>query len=133
MKSVSVLVIEDNQSDAFLMRSIMSASSVPIELTIAEDGESALQMLHNPGFAPDLIVTDLSLPGTSGEQFLKRYQGKSAPVVVFSSSASPSDAARALELGACEVVEKPVMLDDFAEALWKVVWKWTAGKAAQGK
>ncbi|MBZ5611289.1 MAG: response regulator [Acidobacteriia bacterium] len=121
-------MIEDSKADALLMRTILSGSSMPIEVTIVEDGESATSMLRNPEFEPDLIVTDLNLPGSSGDHFLIRYQRGDTPVVVFSSSKSPTDAARALELGASEFVEKPVTLDAFAEALWAVIRKWTAGR-----
>jgi two-component system, chemotaxis family, response regulator Rcp1 len=127
MKPVSVLVVEDNEGDALLMRTILSAGPLPVKLTIAENGEDALVLLGNPEFKPDLILTDLHLPGISGEEFLAACRTNGTPLVVFSSSLSPSDAARARQLGARELVEKPASLDAFEDTLNSLISKWAVG------
>jgi CheY-like chemotaxis protein len=121
--SIQVLVVEDNYGDAALIQTITSRSSVPVEITIAEDDDKALAILKDPKFKPDLIISDFTLPRMPGMELLTRDELKNVPVVVFSSSANPSDAREALALGAREFVQKPMDLD--TEALWGIIWKWT--------
>src|SRR5713101_216208 len=108
---IRVLVVEDNYGDAVLMRTITARSSVPVEITIAEDGDKALAILNDPNFKPDVIISDLTLPRMPGMELLTREELKNVPVVVFSSSNNPADVAHALALGAREFVEKPMDLD----------------------
>jgi len=49
--------------------------------------------------------------------------------VVFSSSTNPIDKAEALKLGVREFVEKPTDLDEYTEAIWKMIWKWVQPRA----
>ena len=122
---VEVLLAEDNEGDARLIKEIVSRCSVAVRITVAEDGEKALALLADPHFKPDLIVTDMNMPKVAGTEILKRFSANGIPVVVFSSSTNPTDKAEALKLGARECVEKPIDLDEYTEALWKLIWKWT--------
>jgi DNA-binding response OmpR family regulator len=60
------------------------------EVTRAESGESALQLLRT--FAPDLIILDISMPGMSGLAFLKKISGPDAqpryPILIFTARAN---------------------------------------------
>jgi CheY-like chemotaxis protein len=127
--SVEILLIEDNSGDVQIFKEIVSHSSVAVRITVAEDGEKALALLADPLFKPDLIITDISLPKTSGADVLQRCKAYGIPVVVFSASKNPSDRATALELGAKEFVEKPDGLDGYTDAVWKMIWKWVQPKA----
>ncbi len=122
---IEVLLAEDNDGDARLIKEIVSHCSVAVRITVAEDGEKALALLADPQFKPDLIITDMNMPKVAGPELLKRSNANGIPVVVFSSSTNPTDKAKALELGARECVEKPTDLDEYTEALCKMIWKWT--------
>jgi CheY-like chemotaxis protein len=121
---VEVLLVEDNNGDAQLIKEIVSRCSVAVRITVAEDGEKALALLADPQFKPDLIITDMNMPKVAGPELLKRSNANGIPVVVFSSSKNPTDITNALELGARECVEKPTDLDEYTNALWKMIWKW---------
>ncbi len=121
---MEVLLIEDNAGDAVLIRQILAESGAPIKLTIARDGEQALQMLESDRFIPDLIMLDLNIPKVPGLSVLMRNPRKDVPVVVFSSSLSEVERRRALDLGAREFVQKPVDIEAFAEAVLAIVLKW---------
>jgi CheY-like chemotaxis protein len=122
---VELLLAEDNEGDARLITEIVSRCSVAVRITLAEDGEKALALLADPQFKPDLIITDMNMPKVAGHELLKRSNANGIPVVVFSSSTNPTDVTNALEFGAKEFVEKPLDIDEYAEALWKMIWKWT--------
>jgi CheY-like chemotaxis protein len=129
---VEVLLAEDNEGDARLIKEIVSRCSVAVRITVAEDGEKALALLADPHFKPDLIITDMNMPKVAGPELLKRSNANGIPVVVFSSSTNPTDKAEALKLGARECVEKPIDLDEYTEVLWKMIWKW-AQRPAQSR
>ena len=60
------------------------------------------------GAPPAAAILDLGLPGESGLELLARLpRPLPAPIVVLSGGASPTDAVRALQLGATDFVEKP--------------------------
>jgi CheY-like chemotaxis protein len=126
---VEILLIEDNGADVRIIKEIVSYSSPTVSLTVAGDGEKALALLDNPLFNPHLIITDMSLPKISGLELLRRFSGNGIPVVVFSASKNPSDKADALALGAKEFVEKPLDLDEYTDALWKMIGKWAVPEA----
>jgi len=106
-----------------IFKEIVSHCSVAVRITAAVDGEQALALLADPRFKPDLIITDMILPKMSGDEMLRRWTANGIPVIVFSASKNPADKTKMLELGAKEFVEKPTDLDEYTEAVWKMIWK----------
>lgn len=70
---------------------------------------------------PDLILPDLHLPDTPGEEILKRIQADPAtrdiPVVVLSADATNRQIARLLDSGARDHLTKPLDLQRFLEVV----------------
>ncbi len=129
MRAVEVLIVEDNPGDALLMRQAVGDCSVPVVLHIANNGEKALLMLTDPHPRLDLVILDLNLPKVPGTVLLRVWQtekrsAEKIPVVVFSSSQDPSERERCLSLGAVDFISKPTDLEDFTEAVCKIVDKW---------
>ena len=98
-----LLVVEDSDEDfAVLGRIMQKACDVQVPLTRCIDGDDALDYLYQQGTyaekemaLPGLIILDLNLPGTDGREVLAQIKGderlKTIPVVVFTTSSSPSD------------------------------------------
>ena len=107
-ESIEVLVVEDNPGDVRLVRyALAEADSWPVKLTVAEDGEKAINYLHQKGSfklaeRPDLVILDLNLPKCSGTEVLKVIREtealKDIRVVILSSS--PEDVIRNTVLNA---------------------------------
>lgn len=108
-----------------LVREIVAECSVPVQLTVAWDGQEALDLLADPLRKTDLVILDLNIPKVSGLDVLKRYAPKQVPVVIFSSSFDPKEIRKGLELGAREFVHKPIDFAAFAAALHAILDKWT--------
>jgi DNA-binding response OmpR family regulator len=104
--------------------------NAPVNLHFARDGEEALAMLANPDLTLDLVILDLNIPKISGFAVLERRRTKEPPVVVFSSSWREADARKALSLGACDYVEKPLDIQAHAEAVCGMIDKWVKPKPA---
>src|ERR1700680_1776800 len=130
MQAVDVLLVEDNTGDAILIRQALADCPVPVTLHIARDGDQALLMLTNPPVQPDLIILDLNIPKITGTALLQRWRVGTTPVVVFSSSANPTEKVRSLALGAREFVSKPMDLDEFTAAVRGIVQRWATHHGA---
>lgn len=80
-----VLVIEDNDDSARLIRRILQAGA-GYEVTIAQNGREGLEMAMQ--HKPDLIVTDLMMPEMDGFQVVERLKAspglRDIPVIVLS-------------------------------------------------
>lgn len=124
-KPVQIMLVEDSAGDALLTGQIVAESPIPIKLVIARDGVQALSMLEDLAFEPALIILDLNIPMISGHAVLERNPRKDIPVVIFSVSEDQRDIQRSLALGAREYVQKPINLDAYKEAVWRIIEKWT--------
>lgn len=135
---IRVLLVEDNPGDAHLTRDTLEQSKLLIQITVAIDGEDALDYLLGRGnyvgvALPDLIVLDLNLPKLGGREVLaemKRHpQLCGIPVVVLTSSDAEKDVLMSYQLGASCYVTKPVGLEAFQaivksiESFWFTVVK----------
>jgi CheY-like chemotaxis protein len=117
-----IVLVEDAEPDVFLVREALRQSGLEFELCVLEDGEKAAEFIAGLDRdqtlpCPDLLLLDLNLPRKDGEQVLARLRQSSrcahVPVLIVTSSDSPSDKARAARLGATEYFRKPSQLDDF--------------------
>jgi chemotaxis family two-component system response regulator Rcp1 len=119
-----LLLVEDNPGDVGLIREAIRTSQVPIECTVARDGEVGLAYLRNSRF--DLVILDLNLPRCDGAVVLQTYgpPPDAPPIVVFSSSHRYLDRELVSILGAKEYVVKPVYLEEFLETVRGIVHRW---------
>ena len=119
----TVLVVDDNLTDVWLVNEALDESGASSALLVASDGEEAMELLerieHNLIPCPNLMVVDLNLPKGSGFDVLKRIRAgsmcRACPVVIFSSSSAPSDKREATRLGASAYIEKPCNLSELPE------------------
>jgi CheY-like chemotaxis protein len=118
-----ILLIEGDAGDILLIKQLLSQASVPVRLRVAMDGEQALQVLADPEYKPHLVILDLNIPKISGLELLERCKPR-APVVVFASSANPTEIQKATELGVREFVQKPNDFREFARVVLKMVQDW---------
>ena len=87
------------------------------EVTQAADGEAALKALE--GFAFDVIISDLRLPGVDGraviDQALARYPGIVA--IVVTGYGTVKDAVEVIKAGAADFIAKPFTFDELMHVL----------------
>ena len=114
-----ILMVEDEKSDADLLRRAFAKANVLNPIVLANTGDEALAYLTGTGqYAdqtkhplPALILLDLKLPGLTGIQLLqwRRTQPhiKRIPVVVLTIDRSPSTVNSAYDLGANSYLVKP--------------------------
>ena len=114
-----VLVVDDEPSVVDVFREFLSAQGY--ELTVAASGEEAVKRI--PALRPDIILTDINLPGLSGLEvmrFAKSVDSEIA-VIVVTGYASASSAIDALRQGAYDYVTKPFDLDDVHQIVERAI------------
>ena len=120
-RPASILAVEDNPADAFLIRMILAECGLPIQLCDASDGEKAMQLLSRMD-TPDLILLDLSLPRMNGVELLKKLRMDErfaqVPIAILTSSDSPLDRGSADRGGASRYVLKMSDFDAFRNEIW---------------
>jgi DNA-binding response OmpR family regulator len=104
-----VLVIED---DTHIWKMIeYKLKKDNHELTWANDGLKALDILEKTEPKPDLILSDIMVPYMDGLQILKKIKTNDAlkdiPVIMLTSKAQEKDVVKGLELGAYDYMAKP--------------------------
>lgn len=110
-KKAQVLLVEDNLSDAILIRTLLEAEET-IRVTLAQDGIRGCQLVENQRW--DLVVTDINLPGRDGIEIITRakiYQPET-PILATSAYAAASYLEGAFRAGANEILSKPVDKDE---------------------
>ena len=102
----SVLVIEDNID---LCRMLQLQLRDTYNIYVAHQGEEGLKKIYQ--YHPDVIVTDLMMPGVGGMELLQRVRNDFAishiPVVVLTAKNSDEDKMEATRLGANAFIAKP--------------------------
>jgi CheY-like chemotaxis protein len=119
MSSYTILLVEDNEDDVFLMKRALRAAGITNPLQIAEDGQAAIDYLAGAGAYADRTLTplpmivflDLKLPYKSGHEVLEWIRRQpnleTLVVIVLTSSNEQIDLDRAYKLGANSFVVKP--------------------------
>ena len=127
-----VLVAEDEERDALLLRRGFCQAGVKADLHFVANGGQAISYLKgHPPFDdravfpfPNLLVIDLKMAGVDGFDLLDWLRSQNnlpalAAVVVLTGSADMEDIGRAYALGASTCLLKPPALEltDFAKSL----------------
>src|SRR5512134_3014868 len=108
--SGSVLIVDDERTLARAMKAFLTESGYETET--ASDGEQAVEALER--LRPDVVFTDVRLPGMHGIDLLRRIRefDPSIAVVVMTAFGSIEQAVEAVKLGAFDYVKKPVDLEE---------------------
>ena len=125
---ISVLIVEDNASDAEIVEEWLQDAATPTVTSHIRDGRSALDHLRATSEHPDLILLDLNLPLMGGLELLEEIKGDEAlcaiPVLVLTTSKSSREILRCYERGAAAVLNKPMRLAGYREMLEAIERFW---------
>ena len=115
----SILVADDDKTYRNSMQKVLERAGYSVES--AWDVDSALEALRARHF--DLLVCDCRMPGKSGLDLLQelRRDHSVVPVLMISACADAATEARALELGAIELIRKPVRRQELIDSAARVV------------
>ena len=141
---VLVLLVEDNEDHAELLKRTLREAGGLIRIVHARDGEAALDYLglsspsagREKNEVPGLVLLDLRLPRIDGLDVLRRIKEaqslRPVPVVILTTSSAPSDIARAYSFHANSYLAKPVSYDHFSRLMQTLSRYWTVWNARPG-
>ena len=117
-----VLVIDDDEEHRTLVREILAG--VGHEVEEANDGAQGLRLFGRR--RPDLVLTDINMPGLDGHEVISALRVLHADVPVIAISGGSAVAKdelllKALSLGAVEVIMKPFELRQLVGAVGRAL------------
>jgi DNA-binding NtrC family response regulator len=116
-ENATILVVEDEAKMRRLLELQLGEEGFVVHS--AADAETGLQLLARE--KPDLIVTDLRLPGMSGLEFLQAVKRVNAalPVIMMTAHGTVEAAVEAMKVGASDFVTKPFSLAELVLIIQK--------------
>lgn len=122
MSKRSVLVVEDDENTRTYLIRFLASRGYAAEGV--DSGEAAQARLAT-GFAPNVILLDLLLPGMSGRDVLDkwRHQDMSTPVIVLSGNGQIGSVVTAMKMGAADYLVKPFEEEELELAIENVLEK----------
>jgi CheY-like chemotaxis protein len=118
----TVLYIEDNLASLELIEAVL-ANDPGTTLLTAMQGSRGLDLARTQH--PDLILLDVHLPDTTGDEVLRRLQAdagtRNIPVVVISADATQQQVDRLTAAGARAYLTKPINIQQFRDTLASLV------------
>src|SRR5579862_316927 len=107
-----ILVVDDQPSIAGLMSQLLTIRGYDVvTASSAEEAEAEVHRQH-----PDLILSDVMMPGKSGFEFCSTLKENPAtrliPFVLITGLSDSSDKVRGIEAGADDFLNKPVLAEE---------------------
>jgi CheY-like chemotaxis protein len=116
-----VLVVEDEPALRGLAKAVLERYGYRVE--VVGSGEEALRLVEEGGFRPDVVVTDVVLPGMSGAQLAERLRERMAGVrLLFMSGYTDDSVVRhGILEGHVPFLQKPFSVRDLLEKVRDVL------------
>ena len=117
---IRVLLAEDQAMVRGALSALLSLETDIEVLGSAPDGEAAWRELQR--LKPDILVTDIEMPGLTGLELAQRVQRHALPVkvVILTTFARPGFLRRALDAGVCGYLLKDSPAEQLADAIRRV-------------
>jgi two-component system cell cycle response regulator DivK len=114
-----VLVVEDNETNLYLIRFILKKNGFEVIESINGDEGIKLAIREKP----DLVLMDIQLPDINGLEVTKRIRefevARDIPIIALTSYALAGDREKALAAGCTGYIEKPINPETFMAEIKK--------------
>jgi putative two-component system response regulator len=113
-RAARILVVDDNPEIVMVMRELLASDGYDV-LAVQDAAQAEAEIQRQ---APDLILSDVMMPGKSGYEFCREMKDNPAtrliPFVLITGLTDREDRLRGIEAGADDFLNKPI----FAEELF---------------
>lgn len=118
MEKYKLIIVENDEDEQFFMKQGFEKSGFFEIMELLPNGNALFDWLaENPANLPDIILSDLNMPGKNGNDIVvgisqePLYQN--IPVIITSTSATPSIRERCMNQGAAGYLVKPDTFVDY--------------------
>ncbi len=117
-EQLRVLLVDDESATLDIISAMTDA--LGYHAITASGGVKGLELYQH--HAPDIVLTDLKMPGMDGLEFMSRLKllNPDVPIVVISGMNNLNSAIEAIRLGAWDYLNKPFNMQEFSIVLSRV-------------
>lgn len=133
LKPAHILLVEDNEGDVLLTLDAFEESKFQTQVSVARNGQEALDFLYKKGdytnaLRPDLILLDINIPIFGGHEVLAKIKQdeslKKIPVIMLTTSSNQKDIEKAYDNYCNSYITKPMEMEEFMKAVLKIEQFW---------
>jgi CheY-like chemotaxis protein len=119
MRMHTLIIVENDDDEQFFMRESINQTGLFQVLAQVIEGQELFDWLEShPTSLPDIILSDLNMPGKNGYDVLTEMRNNLTfghiPVIITSTSATKITIDKCYALGAAGFIEKPDTFVDYA-------------------
>ncbi|MBT8269672.1 MAG: response regulator [Bacteroidia bacterium] len=134
---LKILLIEDDIIEVMKFKRTVSSLKLEHVITVAENGETALQTLMKTDSLPELILLDLNMPKINGIEFLnilkKDKNLHHIPAVILTTSSNKNDIVECYRMGIAGYLIKPLKYEDYVSNIEKLLAYWSINELKSPK
>jgi CheY-like chemotaxis protein len=127
MRTYNIVIVENDEDEQFFMKEGFEAACMFRIAAMLKNGNELIEWLsQNGSHLPDLILSDLNMPGKNGYDIIDEIKGNeeyaSIPVVITSTSSAPTTISKCMARGAADYLVKPetfIEYTPYAEKLYQ--------------
>jgi len=133
MKSIHILLVEDNDGDILLTTEALEECKLVNNVTVLKNGKEAIDYMQKKGKYvdvnfPDMVLLDVNLPLKSGHEVLQVIKNDDAtkhiPVIMLTTSCAERDIMLSYKHYANAFITKPIDVFDFLKAITSIEQFW---------
>jgi CheY-like chemotaxis protein len=123
LKGVGILIVDDDSDARELLVAIMEEFGARVRAVGSADAAMRILDGNGDGFSPDVLVSDIGMPGTDGFALIREIRNvksekiRTLPAIAVTAYANPEDRVKALVAGYQHHLPKPVDADQLAAAI----------------
>jgi CheY-like chemotaxis protein/two-component sensor histidine kinase len=124
LKGVSILIVDDETDAREMLTAMLQDYGALVQAV--ESASAAMTVLSGDDFTPDVLISDVGMPGTDGFALVREIRNlpsdrRKLPAIAVTAYANPEDRVRALVAGYQTHIPKPVDANILAAAIAKLV------------
>ena len=127
---IRMLLVEDERTLADIIADTLGERE--FDVTVAYDGAEGLRRFD--ACRPDVVVTDIMMPGMDGYTFAEALRRRSAdvPILFLSARSAAEDVVRGFETGGNDYLRKPFAMSELVVRVRSLVGRSRAARPAAG-
>jgi DNA-binding NarL/FixJ family response regulator len=129
MRKFKIIIVENDEDEQLFMKEGFDAADLFELIAQLKNGDELFEWLEfNRANLPDVILSDLNMPGKNGYDIIEDIKGNSVyehiPVIITSTSSTNATINKCMSLGAASYLVKPdtfIQYEPFVKQLYQLI------------